>query len=170
MWVLLLCVMLGEYEVIVLNDEDKYVYICLDNDCMLNGLYSVFQCYYSVEGVNEEDCFLVVRVLKEYGNFWMDMDVMCCKFYVILLLVYIILGMEEEVVKLVGVMQIMFFFVKVEQLCVFVVVIFYGCMDSSIYYYLVYEVVDLWKKEEKLKKSKQQLINWLVDYDWWLRY
>ena len=35
MWVPLLRVMPGEYEVIALNDEDKHVYTRLDNDCML---------------------------------------------------------------------------------------------------------------------------------------
>ena len=37
MWVPLLRVMPGEYEVIALNDEDKHVYTRQDNDCMLNG-------------------------------------------------------------------------------------------------------------------------------------
>lgn len=55
MWVPLLRVMPGEYEVIALNDEDKHVYTRLDNDCMLNGLHSALQRYHSAEGVNEED-------------------------------------------------------------------------------------------------------------------
>lgn len=51
MWVPLLRVMPGEYEVIALNDEDKHVYTRLDNDCMLNGLHSALQRYHSAEGV-----------------------------------------------------------------------------------------------------------------------
>lgn len=50
MWVPLLRVMPGEYEVIALNDEDKHVYTRLDNDCMLNGLHSALQRYHSAEG------------------------------------------------------------------------------------------------------------------------
>lgn len=50
MWVPLLRVMPGEYEVIALNDEDKHVYTRLDNDCMLNGLHSALQRYHSVGG------------------------------------------------------------------------------------------------------------------------
>lgn len=79
MWVPLLRVMPGEYEVIALNDEDKHVYTRLDNDCMLNGLHSALQRYHSAEGVSEEDRSLAARALKEYGNLRMDTDVMRCK-------------------------------------------------------------------------------------------
>ena len=72
--------------------------------------------------------------------------------------------------KLVGVMQTMLPLVKVEQSRALAVVTLYGCTDSSIYYHLAHEAVDPWKKEEKPKKSKQQLINRLDDYDRWLRH
>ena len=170
MWVPLLRVMPGEYEVIALNDEDKHVYTRLDNDCMLNGLHSALQRYHSVEGVSEEDRSLAARALKEYGNLRMDTDVMRCKLYAILLPAYTILGMEEEAAKLVGVMQTMLPLVKAEQSRALAVVTLYGCTDSSIYYHLAHEAVDPWKKEEKPKKSKQQLINRLADYDRWLRH
>lgn len=90
MWVPLLRVMPGEYEVIALNDEDKHVYTRLDNDCMLNGLHSALQRYHSAEGVSEEDRSLAARALKEYGNLQMDTDVMRCKLYAILLLLLIL--------------------------------------------------------------------------------
>ena len=170
MWVPLLRVMPGEYEVIALNDEDKHVYTRLDNDCMLNGLHSALQRYHSAEGVSEEDRSLAARALKEYGNLQMDTDVMRCKLYAILLPAYTILGMEEEAAKLVGVMQTMLPLVKAEQSRALAVVTLYGCTDSSIYYHLAHEAVDPWKKEEKPKKSKQQLINRLDDYDRWLRH
>ena len=77
MWVPLLRVMPGEYEVIALNDEDKHVYTRLDNDCMLNGLHSALQRYHSAEGVNEEDRSLAARALKEYGNLRMALQALC---------------------------------------------------------------------------------------------
>lgn len=170
MWVPLLRVMPGEYEVIALNDKDKHVYTRLDNDCMLNGLHSALQRYHSAEGVSEEDRSLAAKALKEYGNLQMDTDVMRCKLYAILLPAYTILGMEEEAAKLVGVMQTMLPLVKAEQSRALAVVTLYGCTDSSIYYHLAHEAVDPWKKEEKPKKSKQQLISRLADYDRWLRH
>ena len=57
-----------------------------------------------------------------------------------------------------------------EQARALVVVTLYGCTDSSIYYHLAHEAIDPWKKEEKPKKNKQQLINRLADYDRWLRH
>ena len=153
MWVPLLRVMPGEYEVIALNDEDKHVYTRLDNDCMLNGLHSALQRYHSAEGVSEEDRSLAARALKEYGNLRMDTDVMRCKLYAILLPAYTILGMEEEAAKLVGVMQTMLPLVKAEQSRALAVVTLYGCTDSSIYYHLAHEAVDPWKKEEKPKQA-----------------
>ena len=170
MWVPLLRVMPGEYEVIALNDEDKHVYTRLDNDCTLNGLHSALQRYHSAEGVSEEDRSLAAKALKEYGNLRMDTDVMRCKLYAILLPAYTILGMEEELAKLVGVMQTMLPLVKAEQSRALALVTLYGCTDSSIYYNLAHEAIDPWKKEEKLKKSKQQLISRLADYDRWLRH
>ena len=92
------------------------------------------------------------------------------KLYAILLPAYTILGMEEEAAKLVGVMQTMLPLVKAEQSRALAVVTLYGCTDSSIYYHLAHEAIDPWKKEEKPKKSKQQLISRLDDYDRWLRH
>ena len=67
-------------------------------------------------------------------------------------------------------MQTMLTLVKAEQSRALAVVTLYGCTDSSIYYHLAHEAVDPWKKEEKPKKSKQQLISRLADYDRWLRH
>ena len=113
---------------------------------------------------NQGDGFTRCRTLSD-GFGWMR-----CKLYAILLPAYTILGMEEEAAKLVGVMQTMLPLVKAEQSRALAVVTLYGCMDSSIYYHLAHEAVDPWKKEEKPKKSKQQLINRLDDYDRWLRH
>ena len=78
--------------------------------------------------------------------------------------------MEEEAAQLVGGMQTMLPLVKAEQSRVLALVTLYGCTDSSIYYHLAHEAIDPWKKEEKPKKNKQQLINRLADYDRWLRH
>lgn len=168
MWVPLLRVVPGEYEVIALNDEDKHVYTRLDNDCTLNGLHKALQRYHSAEGVSEEDRALAAKALKEYGSLRMETDVMRCKLYAILLPAYTILGMEEEAAKLVGIMQTMLSLIKAEQSRALALVTLYGCTDSSIYYNLAHEAIDPWKKEERLKKSKRQLVERLADYDGWL--
>ena len=60
--------------------------------------------------------------------------------------------------------------IRAEQPLALLLLTLYGCTDSSIYYHLAHEAVDPWKKEEKPKKSKQQLISRLADYDRWLRH
>lgn len=168
MWVPLLHVLPGQYEVIALNTDNKHVYTHLDNDRALIGLHEALQRYYSAEGISEADRDLATRLLKEYGNLRMDTDVLRCKLYSILLPAYTLLGMQEEIDKLLGIVQGMLPLIKAEQSRALILTTLYGCTDSSIYHDKAHEIIDLWKKEENLKKSKQQLINRLTDYDKWL--
>ena len=78
--------------------------------------------------------------------------------------------MKEEFERLVGTVQGMLPLIKAEQSRALALVTLYGCTDSSIYYNWAHEAIDPWKKEEKPKKSKQQLINRLTDYDQWLNH
>lgn len=170
MWVPLLRVLPGQYEVIALSTEDRHVYTRLDNDRTLDGLHKALQRYHSAEGVNEADRALASKALKEYGNLQMDTDVMRCRLYAILLPVYTLLGMQEEFDRLGGIMQGMLPLIKAEQSRALVLITLYGCTDSSIYYNLAHEAIDPWKKEENPKKSKLQLIRRLADYDKWLNH
>ena len=170
MWVPLLRVVPGQYEVIALNTEDKHVYTRLDNDRTLDGLHKALQRYHSAEGGSEADRFLASKALKEYGSLRMDTDVMRCRLYAILLPAYTILGMKEESDRLAGILQGMLPLITAEQSRALALVTLYGCTDSSIYYNLAHELIAPWIKEEKTKKSKQQLINRLTDYDLWLNH
>lgn len=170
MWVPLLRVVPGQYEVIALSVEDKHVYTRLDNDRTLEGLHKALQRYHSAEGVNEADCALASKALKEYGGLQMDTDVMRCRLYAILLPAYTILSMKEEFECLAGIVQGMLSLIKAEQSLALALVTLYGCTDSSIYYNLAHEVLDPWKKEANPKKSKQKLIQRLTDYDQWLNH
>ena len=168
MWVPLLHVLPGQYEVIELKTENRHVYTRLDNDCTLTGLHEALQRYYSPEGINEGDRDLAVRTLKEYGSLRMDTDIMRCKLYSLLLPAYTILGMSEESERIIGIARSMLPLVKAEQALALLLVTLYGCTDSSIYYDMAHEIIDPWKKEDNPKKSKQQLISRLADYDKWL--
>lgn len=168
MWVPLLHVLPGQYEVIALKTENKHVYTRLDNDHILTGLHEALQRYYSKEGVSEADRNLATRTLKEYGNLRMDTDVMRCKLYSILLPAYTILDMKEEAEQLIGIVQGMLPLIKAEQSLALILTTLYGCTDSSIYYDMAHKIIDPWRKEADLKKIKQQLIGRLTDYDNWL--
>ena len=108
--------------------------------------------------------------MRTYGELQLDSAVMRCKLYSLLLPAYTILGDEERQKSLIGTIVSFLSLIRAEQSLALLLLTLYGCTDSSIYYHLAHEAVDPWKKEEKPKKSKQQLINRLADYDRWLRH
>lgn len=169
MWVPLLRVQPGQYEVISLNDSGKHVYTRLDNDRLLSGLHEALGRFYSQKsGVTEADRKLAAETLKQYGSLRMDSDIMRCKLYALLLPAYIISGNRQEAEKLIGTLQAMLPLIKAEQSRALLLTTLYGCTNSCLYHAQAHEIIDKWRQEENPKKSKAQLIQRLDDYDRWL--
>jgi len=168
MWVPLLHVRPGEYEIIALHEGGKHVYTRLDNDRLLSKLHGAMGRYLSPEGATDEDRALAVETIKQYGKLQVDSDVLRCKLYSMLLPVYTLLENEKEYEKLIGTIRRLLPLVKAEQARASLLVTLYGCTDSCLYHERAHEIVDRWKKEESPKKSKARLIRWLDDYDRWL--
>lgn len=167
MWIPLLHVSPGQYEVIALNDEGKHVYTRLDNERIQTGLHEALGRYHSGDGVTEEDRKLASEVLHQYGNLQMDSDVMRCKLYTLLLSAYTVLGAEEEREKLIGTIRALLPLVRAEQSRALLLAVLYGCTNNSIWHARAHAVIDLWRHESAPKKSKLRLINQLDDYDRW---
>ena len=170
MWVPLLEVKPGEYELIELNTKGKHVYTHLDNDRLREGLHDALGRYHASGSVSEEDTRLALEVLRSYGSLRAETDVMRCKVYSSLLPAYKLLGEEDEFVRLLATMRSMLPAVKAAQSRALLLVTLYGCTDSSLYRQMAHEVVDPWRSESSPKKSKQTLIRRLDDYDRWLRH
>ena len=81
MWVPLLEVKPGEYELIELNTNGKHVYTHLDNDRLRDGLHDALGRYHASGSVGEEDTRLAREVLRAYGSLRAETDVMRCKVY-----------------------------------------------------------------------------------------
>ena len=137
MWVPLLRVQPGQYEVIALNDDGKHVYTRLGNDRQLLKLHEAL------------------------GRFHRPEDAM-------LLPAYTITGNRQESEKLIGTLRAMLPLVKAEQSRALLLTTLYGCTNSCLYHAQAHEIIDKWRQEENPKKSKQQLIRRLEDYDRWL--
>lgn len=167
MWVPLLRVQPGQYEVIALNDAGKHVYTRLDNNRLLSGLHEALGRYYGT-GVTEEDRTLAADTLKQYGRLRMDSDVMRCKLYSLLLPAHTILGNHRERETFIGTLHAMLPLIKAEQSRALLLVTLYGCTDRCSYHDRAHEIVDQWRQEKNPKKFKQQLIRRLDDYDRWL--
>jgi len=168
MWVPLLHVGPGEYEVIALNDAGKHVYARLDNDRLLSGLHEALRHCVGTERPTDEECALAEEALRQYGSLQMESDVMRCKLYAIQLLAYTILGLEEKRDVLVGAVREILPAVKAEQAKALLLVTLYGCLDNSLYHVQAHALIDCWRMEEQPKKNKARLMRWLDDYDNWL--
>ena len=115
MWVPLLEVKPGEYELIELNTKGKHVYTHLDNDRLREGLHDALGRYHASGSVSEEDTRLAREVLRSYGSLRAETDVMRCKIYSSLLPAYKLLGEEDEFVRLLATMRSMLPVVKAAQ-------------------------------------------------------
>ena len=168
MWIPLLHVRPGQYEVIALNDKSKHIYTRLDNERIQIGLHEALGRYYSGNGITEEDKKLASEVLQQYGNLQMDSDVMRCKLYALLLQVYTVSGAKEECEKLIGTIRALLPLVQAEQSRALLLVVLYGCTNNSIWHAQSHAIIDLWRNDPAPKKSKLRLIKQLEDYDKWL--
>lgn len=169
MWVPLLRVQPGQYEVIALNDDGKHIYTRLENDRLLLKLHEALGRFCRQEdGVTEADRQLATETVQQYGNLRMDSDIMRSKLYALLLPAYTITGNHQESERLIGTLQAMLPLIKAEQSRALLLITLYGCTNSCLYHTQAHEIIDKWRQEENPKKSKQQLIRRLDDYDRWL--
>lgn len=167
LWVPLLHVQPGQYEIISLNTDHMHVYTRLNNDRLFGALHEVLQRYHA-GATTAEDRALATETLQQYANLRMDSDVTRCKLYALLLPAYTILGDKESCSRMVGTIRSLLSVVKAEQSRALLLVTLYGCTDSCIYHAQAHEIVDAWRTEKSPKKIKAQLIRRLDDYDEWL--
>ena len=168
MYVPLLCVEPGQYEVIALNADNRHVYTRLNGDRLPAGLHKALKRYHSPEGVTDADRALASEVLQQYANLQLDSDVMRCKLYSMLLPAYAILGDREAFDQLLGTVRSILPLIRAEQSRSLLLVTLYGCTNCCLDYEQVHAAVDPWRGELLLKKSKAQLLRRLDDYDCWL--
>lgn len=167
MWVPLLHVTSGQYEVISLNEEGKHAYSHLDNDRIWNGLHQALQHRYS-GNLTEEDRRLARETLRLFSGLRMESDVMRCKLYSLLLQAYTLLDETALRRELLVTVEALLPLLKAEQSRALLLVTLYGCTDNHRYYTQAHELVSPWQIEPRLKKSKQRLLTRLKDYDQWL--
>ena len=168
MYVPLLCVEPGQYEVIALNADNRHVYTRLNGARLPAGLHKALKRYHSPEGVTDADRALASEVLQQYANLQLDSDVMRCKLYSMLLPAYAILGDREAFDQLLGTVRSILPLIRAEQSRSLLLVTLYGCTNCCLDYEQAHAAVDPWRGEQPLKKSKAQLLRRLDDYDCWL--
>lgn len=164
MWVPLLYIQPGQYEVISLNTDNMHVYTRLNNDRLFGALHEALERHHRA-AVTSEDRALATETLQQYSNLRMDSDVTRCKLYALLLPAYTILGDKEACDRMIGMIQGLLTGLKAEQSRALLFVTLYGCTDNCIFYDQAHALVDPWRAETNPKKSKEQLMRRLDDYD-----
>lgn len=168
MYVPLLSVEPGQYEVVALNSDNRHVYTRLNGDRLPDRLHEAMSRLHSPEGVTDEDRSLAREVLRQYGCLQLESDVMRCKLYSLQLPAYAILGDRGPFERLLGTIRGILPLLRAEQSRALLLVSLYGCTNSCIYREEAHRAVDPWREETRPKKSKLQLIRRLDDYDRWL--
>ena len=168
LWVPLMRVSAGQYEIIGLNESGKHVYTKLSNERIFQGLHKALRNYHSRSGVTDADRALAEEALRAYGKLQMDSDVMRCKLASILLMAHTVLGNREERGELEAFSRTILPLLKAEQSRALLLATLYGCTDNNMYYHEAHALIVPWRKEPDMKKSKRQLLQWLDDYDEWL--
>lgn len=148
MWVPLLHVRPGEYEVIGLHEAGKRVYESLDNDRLLEGLHGALGRHHGPEGATDDDRALAGEALR--------------------LPAYTILVEKEALERLLGTVREQLSHVKAEQSRALLLVTLYGCTGSRDCCDRAHAIIDGWRKEPAPRKSKRRLMRWLEDFDRWL--
>jgi len=169
LWVPLLHVEPGQYELISLNEKSKHLYFQLDLPRYWQGLHTAL-CHHYTDEVDEADKALAQEVVKHFINLQVDTDVTQAKRCCLLILAYTILGSEKEKSELLGFIEKVKPGITSVHARALLATTLYGCTDNYFYYTRAHEIIDEWAKEEKPKKNKAQLIKRLHDYDTWLKH
>ncbi len=152
-----------EYVVIGLNGNSEKTDIKV-NDEHLPCLHDIL-CRKYQGTMTAEDMDFVSGLLAQYADGEAHSDVMRCKLYSILLMAYTIFQDKEKQEQLMGIIHVMLPAVTAVQSKALLLTAMYGCTDNSLYFRQAHALIDPWTKEESPKKSKQQLIHRLADYD-----
>ncbi len=159
----ILAVKEGQYEVIALNDSDSTASLDIDDD-LIPQLHDIL-CRQFRRELTEEDIRFAKRVILRYDGREPSTDVMRCKFYSIMLMAHTIIGDADKVASLLAIINILLPVIKAEQSKALLLTTLYGCTDNSRYHHLAHQLVDPWKQEASPKRSKQNLLLRLADYD-----
>lgn len=167
LWVPLLHVAPGQYEVIGLSENAKHEYFHFDNARIRDGLHQALEHHHG-GGLTEADRKLASEALLAFQSLEVNTDVMRCKRYAYLLIIHTLLGNEAERTDILTTIRSFLPLVKAEQSRAMLHLTLYGCTDDHLDYEAAHTLITPWMSEANPKKSKRQLIDHLRDYDRWL--
>lgn len=163
LWVPLLSVKPGQYEVIGLHDGGRHIYTKLGGDRIPDGLHSALCRLRGGEGLTDSDRKLAREAVCLYSRLELDGDVMRCKQYSILLHSYAVLEDEPNYNSLLDTVRGILGAVKASHSRALLLVTLYGCTDNSRYRNDAVELLSAQSRPPK--KSIARLLRWIEDFD-----
>ncbi len=162
----LLNVQPAQYEVVSLNDskeKPKHNY-GLDTPQLHMNLHAAL-CRFHRGETTEEDTKLAKDIIQRFSDIEVETMILRCKLYSLLLPAHTILRNQEKANGILNMVEFMIPQVTAEQSLAMLMVTLYGCTDNVFYHEKAHAMIAPWMKENSPKKSKQQLIQRLTDYD-----
>lgn len=156
----------GQYEIISLNEESKTTYSNLDDDRTLMRLHHALHAY-RTGSLTDADRSYAADVANRLSRLSMKTSVMRSKLCSVLLMAYTITGDTAKRDETLHAMEALLPLMKAEQARATLCVTLYGCTDNALYHRQAHEIADAWAKEDSPKKSKRLLMERLADYDCW---
>ncbi len=136
----------------------------LDNAQLSQNLHEAL-CRFLKGESTDEDLKLARETYDRYSDVKPETSILRCKLYSLLLPATAILGDKEKSDNLTSLVQVMLPTITAEQSLALLLVTLYGCTDNMFFHERAHQLVDPWARESSPKKSKQQLIHRLADYD-----
>ena len=120
--------------------------------------------------LDDKDKALANEVITTFKHLEVDTDVTRTKRLCLLLFSYMIMDRVMEKGQVIVEMESMLSTVKAEIPYALLLSSLYVSTNNYLYYEAIHNIVNQWKKEEKQKKNKLQIISRLEDYDCWLKH
>ncbi len=165
LWVPLLQVRQGQYEVVSLDGSGKHIYTKLDNDRLFTKMHKAIMRHHSPEGVTDDDRRVAQEIVRQFGRLEMPTPILRCKQYSLLLPAYMVLGKDDDFEAMKVKVNSVLNGIKAEQAAALLLVTMYGCTGDEPCRNKLKRVVDGWKAGGMTKKNKQKVIGYFDDYE-----
>ncbi|MGP1464246.1 MAG: transcriptional regulator [Prevotella koreensis] len=164
LWVPLLHVKQGQYEVVALNESGKHIYTKLNNDRLFTKMHEAIIHYHSAEGVADDDRRTAQEIINLFGSLEMPTPILRCKHYSLLLPAYLVLGRTEDMNALLHKADSVLSGIKAEQVAALLLTTLYGCTGNACYRVQASNIINRWGEEKDSKHNKRIIITFFKKY------
>ena len=165
LWVPLLQVRQGQYEVVSLDGSGKHIYTKLDNDRLFTKMHEAIMRHHSPEGITDDDRRVAQEIVSQFGRLEMPTPILRCKQYSLLLPAYMVLGKGDDFEAMESKVNSVLNGIKAEQAAALLLVTMYGCTGDMENYMQAREIINRWKINGTRSKRKCMVTAYMNKYE-----